>query len=158
MSACASLVELYERTRVQDKQRRECFIIKCLFPACSFLCKLKKITLYELGYSQSHSYAFPFYSDYWEKLGMTNREGERGRGGRTGSSADGGGRYVFWLSAVFCLWQRTEVHTLTITYRHTCTCWTGLGGSHWCLAVSIRRVTQLFLQVCLQQLSPYGCG
>lgn len=34
---------------------------------------------------------------------------------------------------------------------------TGQASAVWSLAVSIPGVTQLFLQVCLQQLSPHGC-
>ena len=59
----------------------------------------------------------------------------------------------------FCLWWRsTHIFNSTQTHMFTHMHWTGLGSSHWGLALSIRRVTELFLQVCLQQLSPYGRG
>lgn len=58
---------------------------------------------------------------------------------------------VSLLICRFCLWQRAGAHTLTTTYTHT-----GRDQAAWCPAVLIRGVTQLFLQVCLRQPSPYA--
>lgn len=60
------------------------------------------------------------------------------------------------LSLLIChwrLWQRFGAHTLTIAGKHR---QDRTGRAVWSLAVLIPGVTQLFLQVCLQQLSPYG--
>lgn len=157
------------RARVQDKQRFLLlfFIIKCL----QLILMGTKITRYELIPGSLLSLPLLLWL-----LGMTNREGEEERGvdGRREGRKDSVRRDIpvlnpvllhwwqrqicLWLSAVSAFWQRTEARRGTNTHIHMDIHihWTGLGGSHWCLAVSIRGVTQLFLQVWLQQLSPYG--
>lgn len=169
--------QCWATTRIKDKQRRQCFITNSLQASSTFFFfYLFKLHFMKSAISIRLCLPIELDREFWNDRTC----GESSTTGKLAGEIEGWTVKKWYAHIKACSSPLMveadmpfgyllvlprggirELHTDTVPHRHlmswhTDSRWTGLGSSRWCLASSIRGVTLLFLQVCVQQLSPHA--